>query len=132
MNFLYILLVVIGLFVSLVVFMRVFVYYKSSAMKGKEVPEIGGKAGKFVSRGGNALFYFYSPGCGACKAMTPVVIELSKNTEGVFPVDISKEMATAKKLGVMATPTIVVIKNKIVDKIVMGPQPAHRIKELLS
>ncbi len=132
MTFVYILLGIIGAFIVLIMLMRLFITYKSSAMKGKPVPELSGKPGKWIKKGKGAMFYFYSPSCGACKAMTPVVKELSKNNRGVFPVDISKDMSIAGKFGIMATPTLVIIKDKMVQDIIIGPQPQHKLEELVS
>lgn len=123
MTFLYIILSVAGAFVALMIGMRLLIQFKSSALKGKPAPELGGRPGKIIQKGKAALFYFYSPSCGACASMTPAVKALSKDNEGVFPVDISTDMATARKFGVMATPTLVVVKNRLIQEILIGPQP---------
>ncbi len=123
MTFFYVLLAVVGGFFALMVGMRLWIQYKVSALKGKAAPELGGRPGKIVKKGKPALFYFYSPSCGACAGMTPAVKQLSKKREEVFPVDISSDMATARKFGIMATPTLVVIRDRVIQEILVGPQP---------
>jgi len=130
MTFVYIVLGIAGAFVALMVGMRVLIAYKSSAMKNKPAPPLDGKMGKRVSKGKTALFYFFSPGCGACGAMTPVVNEMCKSNDGVFPIDISKDMQTARKFGVMATPTVVVVRDKVVKDVIIGPQSASTLQQL--
>ncbi len=115
---------VVAAFLALLIGMQLFIRYKASALKGKPVPDLGGQAGKHTQKGKAALFYFYSPACGACRSMTPAVKELSKSKEGVFPIDISSDMATARKFGVMATPTLIVVKDRMIKDILIGPQKA--------
>lgn len=132
MTFLYIIAAIVGGFVALMLIMRVVIQLKSTAMKGRTAPELNGKPGKYVKRGRPALFYFYSPSCGACASMTPEIKRLSKSKDGVFPVDISSDMATARKFGVMATPTLVIVKNRVIENILIGPQPAALLEGYLS
>lgn len=127
MTFITIALIAVGLFVALIFGMQLWIRYKASALKGQPAPELWGKAGKITRKGKAALFYFYSPSCGACASMTPAVKEMSKSQEGVFPVDISKDMGTARKFGVMATPTVVVVKDRTIQEILIGPQPVSAL-----
>ncbi|MBN2343389.1 MAG: thioredoxin family protein [Deltaproteobacteria bacterium] len=132
MGFLYVVLGIVGGFFALMIGMRLLIQLKSAKMKGKTAPSLAGKPGKWIQKGKNALFYFYSPSCGACAAMTPVVKNLAKSNDGVFPIDISRDMDTARKFNVMATPTLVVVKNKIVEDITIGPQPPATIEGMLA
>ena len=100
--------------------------------RGKHAPELDGKAQRWLKKGKPALFYFYSPSCGACRAMTPVVKTLEKERGGVFPVDISRDMETARKFGVMATPTTVVVDNGIIREVLIGPQPRTTLEAFVS
>ncbi len=121
---------VVGLFV-LMVGMRVLMNVKASRMRGAAVPPLPGKAGKHVKAGKSGLLYFYSPACGACRTMTPIIKKLSESREGVFAVDISRDMATAQALGVMATPTMVTVRKGHVDQVVIGPRPPATIESLI-
>ncbi|MBN2525647.1 MAG: thioredoxin family protein [Deltaproteobacteria bacterium] len=122
MGFIYVVAGIIAGFVVLMLGMRFFIQFKSSAMKGRSAPELAGKPGKILKRHPAALFYFYSPSCGACASMTPAVKKLALQTENVVAVDISKDMDTARKFGVMATPTLVVVREGIIKEILIGPQ----------
>ena len=87
--------------------------------------------GKVVRKGRPALFYFYSPQCGACRVMTPVIKEMEKAGKDVFAIDISVDMATARKFGVMATPTTVQINKGIIEDILIGPRPKAALEALI-
>jgi thioredoxin 1 len=126
---------VIGLllgFLVLMIGMRFYIQLKSSALKGKAAPSLGGKTGKILKKSKSALFYFYSPSCGACAAMTPAVKQLSAREDNVIAVDISSDMETARKFGVMATPTLIVIREGIIKEILIGPQSPASIEAQLN
>jgi thioredoxin 1 len=86
-------------------------------MKGAEV--------KLIKDG---VLYFYSQRCGACKAMEPQVEKLSQGLE-VKKIDVFSEegQKIAKGLGVMATPTTLVVKDGKVQKSFVGVVSADRI-----
>jgi thioredoxin 1 len=125
---LYIVLGVVALFLTLQFSMIIKMKFK----KGKPVPEINGKAGQIIQKGGKVLFYFYSPNCRACKEMTPQIKQLSKRNKGIFPIDISKDMNTAKKFGVMGTPATVLVKAGKIKEYLMGPQSESKIVALIN
>jgi thioredoxin 1 len=115
--------------VLFVVGLRVFMVMRIKRQEGKPVPELSGKLGRAARGRGRSMFYFYSPQCGPCKAMTPVV----KSMRGdVFAVDITKDMDVARKFGVMATPTTVLVKRGVVQQILVGPQPGPTLKALMA
>ena len=65
---------------------------------------------------------FFETWCGPCRAMGPVVEELSEKYQGkvaFFKVDVDKNEQFAEKFGIQSIPCFFVIKNgKIQDKIV--------------
>jgi len=63
---------------------------------------------------------FYADWCGPCKAMAPVIEELSKEYEGKIEfqkVDVEAESEMAGKFGIMNIPTFVILKDdKEIDR----------------
>jgi len=108
-----------------------FMVFKMTRKKGKPAPELSGVHGKAIKNGKASLFYFYSPSCGACKSMTPVVSGYTKNNPRCFKVDISKDMTTARAFGVMGTPSTVVIEDGIIRDFFVGPRPVSELTQLL-
>jgi len=99
--------------------------------KGKPVTGLSGAYGEAVATGKPTLFYFYSPGCGACRSMTPIVSEYTGEGSRCFKVDVSRDMATAQAFGVMGTPSTVVVENGIVRDFFVGPRPEAVLTPLL-
>ncbi len=119
-------------FIALIVVMRVLISTRARKLQGKAAPELRGRMQTWVSGGRRALFYFHSPGCGACRAMTPVVERLQKEAKGVFAVDVSLDLDTARRFRVMATPTTVLIDGGIIEQVLIGPQPQAALEGMLS
>jgi thioredoxin 1 len=127
-TFFYIVIAVVGLFVT----MQVFMVLKMKAKKGSAAPQLDGRAGRMIKEQGEALFYFYSPGCRACKPMTPYVKSMAEKNKQVMPVDVSQEMAIAQKFGVMGTPSTVLVQDSKIIEFLVGFQPEDKVKSLLA
>jgi thioredoxin 1 len=116
-EFLKILFFAVAFIVLLRLGLKLYVLNKAKAMKGAEVNLIK-----------DGVLYFYSQRCSACKAMEPQVEKLSQALE-VKKIDVFSEegQKIAKGLGVMATPTTVVVKDGKVQKTFVGIVSADRI-----
>lgn len=118
--------------VGLAVVSRLAVLWSIRRRQGRPAPALEGRAGRTIEKGRPALFYFYSPACGACRSMTPVVQRMAERDRNVFAVDVSQDFATARQFGVMATPTTVLVARGVVERILVGPQPETTLRGLLA
>jgi thioredoxin 1 len=77
---------------------------------------------QIVGQKGVALVDFWAVWCGPCRAVAPVIEQLSSEYDGkavVAKVDVDNNPETAVKYGIRSIPTVVVFKDgEIVDKIV--------------
>jgi len=117
--------------VTLILALQLFVRLKSKFKKGKPVEGLTGNLGSAIRRGGKVLLYFYSPTCGACRQQTPVIDTIQKGSSNIFKVDISKDASTAMKLGVMGTPSTVIIDNGIIKEFFTGYVSKEKIDNSL-
>lgn len=78
-----------------------------------------------------AAVYFWSQHCVMCRGMTPIIQRIAEESRDVISLDAEKEVALAKKLGVMATPALVLIQGDLIARIVIGAQTESRIRRLL-
>lgn len=127
MNIIWTLAIVIVLFFGF----QYFMIFKMRLKKGKAAPELSGSYGKAVKNNKTSLFYFYSPSCGACRSMTPLVENYTKNSSRCFKVDVSKDMEIARAFGVMGTPSTVLVENGLITEFIVGPKPAGDFTQLL-
>ena len=123
--------ILVGIFIAFMG-MQYLMILRSKKNKGKKVDQVGGKLGKVLSMGGKAMVYFYSPSCRACKYQTPVIARHISDGFKIQKVDISRDMATARKFGVMATPTTVVLQGNEIVEFLVGAKPEEKLRKFLN
>lgn len=82
---------------------------------------------------GVALVDFWATWCGPCKMQSPVIEQLSEERQDVnfYKIDVDQNQDLAKKLGIMAIPTLIVKKDgNIVDRIT-GYTPKEKLNQIL-
>ena len=79
------------------------------------------------------LVDFWATWCGPCRAIAPVIEELSKEYENVKfgKLDIDGSRATAMKYDVQSIPTLIIYKDGEVVQRAMGAQPKSKLAELI-
>ncbi len=77
--------------------------------------------GNCISKEGNVIVDFYTSTCSPCKALNPILEEISE-IEGlvVQKVDVTKNPELSQQFGVMSVPTVVFMKNNQVKNTVRG------------
>jgi thioredoxin 1 len=111
--------------VGLMMAMQVMIRLKARALRGKPLPELSGAWSKKLAASPSSLLYFFSPGCGACRPLTPRFEEMRKHRpKSVFMVNVAEELAVARALGVMATPSLVEVADGIIIGYHVGMPPA--------
>jgi len=83
---------------------------------------------------GLVMVDFWAGWCMPCKMVAPVIEELAAELEGkvtVAKVDIDKEAGLASRFGVMSIPTIIVFKDGVEMKRIVGVQPKEKFEAAL-
>ena len=80
---------------------------------------------------GDRLIYFYSPKCGPCRSMTPIVDRLAEANPRVFKVDVMEDRETAQAFNVRATPTTILVKDGRILDVVLGAKGQAQLERLL-
>ncbi len=111
----------IGVVVTIAVMfgLQLFARWRTKKLVGREVPRKFGKEG---------ILYFYSPSCGVCRRMEPVIDSLSGKVK-VKKVDVSQRegLRLARDFGILGTPTTVVFKGGKVVKVFLGFQREEKL-----
>jgi len=118
-------LVVVLVVLGLMVGMQVLVRSRARAMRGKDVPALPGELGRQLTGVPRALLYFFSPSCGACKALTPRIAALGRSNPAVHLVDVAQDLGAARSFQVMGTPSVIEIADGKIVGYHVGGVPAE-------
>lgn len=125
----------VGYFLAslIVLFMlfNLFPLVRARLARGRSVPELDALLTPEQRRAPRLLVYFWSPRCGMCRAMTPVIDKLAAERRDVLKVNVAESMALARHFGVMATPSLAVVENSVVKNLLLGAKSERKIRALL-
>ena len=79
------------------------------------------------------LVDFWSPTCGPCLRIAPVIEELSEEVSEVrfAKVNVGEEPNLAEEYGIMSIPTLVLIKNGKEEKRTIGAIPKEAVLQFI-
>ncbi len=126
-----IILIIVVSIVLLFVILQFLMIRKSKSQKGKLIQNVDGVIGEAISKHRSLLIYFWGPGCAACRPQTKIIDELKQTYNNILSIDISKDINSGRKLGIMATPTILVIKDQVIEEVLIGVQKRERLIDYL-
>jgi thioredoxin 1 len=91
------------------------------------------KLSRYVSNRPLVVVDFFTPTCGPCQRMPPLLQALSKATGvEVVTVDISEDFGLAKSYGVSSVPTVVIFKHgQEVNRAIGVPSSARKLVSMV-
>jgi thioredoxin-like negative regulator of GroEL len=63
--------------------------------------------------------------------MTPLIDELTKSHDRVIKIDVQQDQTTTQSLGVRATPTTLLIKDNVVQQVLLGARSKKKLAQLV-
>ena len=114
------LILIVLVFIGFLALIRVLVWISGKLKTGKSIPPFSGELGTRIQKGEKLLLYFYTPSCGACKAMTPVVDEMMRKNNHVYKINLMKNNDIGKIFGIMGTPATIIVNKSKIDQYILG------------
>ncbi len=127
-----IVLVVIIVIVALILSMQLWMRLSARKQRGQAVPEVGGVLTDEAASAGRQLYYFFSPSCGPCRTLSPIIDNLAGKFPGVIKVDITQQIDVARKFSVRATPTVVLVEGDTIKDVLLGVVAESKLHEFLA
>ncbi len=108
-----------------------YMYVATRATEGHPADPLYSRFPDLVDIEGKALVYCFSPGCGPCRPMSKEVDNLAATGAPVFKLDVSQHAALSRELGIRAAPTLILIENRVITRMVLGVKTAREMRRLL-
>lgn len=122
---------ILGLFLILLMLMQLIPLLLTRRMKGKQAPGMESLLSDRQRQNSRLLLYFWSPSCGMCRSVTPIINELSEERDDVLSIDITQHLDLAKAYRIMGTPALAIVDHGVIDKIVLGARTRAQILKML-
>jgi thioredoxin 1 len=126
--FAYLIVAIVGLFLL----MQIIPLIRARQARGKAVPELDALLTDAQRGQPRLLVYFWSPACGMCRPMTPVIDKLAAEQANVVKVNVAETTELARRIGIMGTPSLALIEGGTVSKVMVGARSEHQIRALLA
>jgi thioredoxin 1 len=117
--------------ILLVLLIQVAPRLRANRMKGQPAPDMGRLLSEEQQGSDRLLVYFFSPRCGLCRKMNPLIQRLQAEHPQVVSVDVSGNIELARQFGVLGTPTVVLVRHGKVAEVRTGMVSEQQIRWLL-
>jgi len=122
--------ILIAVFITVFLLFNFLPLLRARQARGRAVPELDVLLGDALRRAPRVLVYFWSPSCGMCRGMTPVIDRMAAGGDAVVKVNVAESPELAKHFGVMATPSLAVVEQGVLRQLVVGGRTEAQIRAL--
>jgi thioredoxin 1 len=121
---------VIGLTATWAVYL-IYMQLATRAVEGRDADPLFETIPDLKRTDRRALVYCYSPQCGPCRFMSPVVEALQREDRPIFALNVAEHPDLAREIGVRASPTVLVVHHGRIERSLLGARDRDRLLQLL-
>ena len=122
---------VLGLIVTWALYV-LYIQVATRAVEGRPADPLYDLFPALKAMQGRALVYCFSPQCGPCRPMSREVDDLAEHGAPIFKLDITEHPELARELGIRATPTLILIENGSIARVLLGVKSARYMSQLIA
>lgn len=122
---------ILGLFLALFMMMQLVPMLLVRRMRGRQAPDMKAVLNDRQFQASRLLIYFWSPSCGMCRSVTPIIDELVKERDDVVSIDITQHMELARAYRIMGTPALAIVEQGIIASVSLGARTRPQILKML-
>jgi len=119
----------LGLALTWVAYMA-YVWVASQSIRGKDIHHLLDKLPSAHAQE-QLLLYCYSPSCGPCRGMNPIIDAMQKHGAPIVKLDMNQDPQLGRELEVRAVPTLLLVRHGVVEQSIIGSQSRQQIEALL-
>ena len=122
---------VLGLAATWVVYV-LYMQVATRAVEGRPADPLYRQFPGLATTRGRALVYCFSPQCRPCRPMSREVDHLVAAGAPVFKFDITQNPDLSREIGIRATPTLILIENGSIARMLLGVKTAGYMQQLIA
>lgn len=123
---------ILALLALLIVAVQFYLYFMAKGAQGRALPACDELLDEAQRGAPQLLFYFHSEQCPPCRRMTPLLEAEAARSGKVVIVDVAAHHEAARRFGVLVTPTLMRVRDGIIDKVVVGGVSEAKLQKLLA
>lgn len=121
----------LGAIIAVFLLLQITPYIQAHRYRGRRAPPLAGFLTPNQATQQQLLFYFGNPSCGMCGPVSRVIDALQSERDDIVKVDVSRTPALAHAFGVRATPTLVLVRKGVIERVLPGARTEQGIRALL-
>ncbi|MFN2348230.1 MAG: thioredoxin family protein [Thioalkalivibrio sp.] len=105
--------------------------YRTRNQQGRPAPDLSDLLDADTLARPRLVFYFWSPACPMCGQVTRVIDPLLESREDIIKINAMEQPELARRFRVMGTPTLLVVSNGYILRVLVGAKSEKAILELV-
>jgi thioredoxin 1 len=105
--------------------------YRTRNQQGRPAPDLSDLLDADTLARPRLVFYFWSPACPMCGQVTQVIDPLLESRDDIIKINAMEQPELARRLRVMGTPTLLVVSNGYIQRVLVGAKSEKAILELV-
>lgn len=107
------------------------VWLGSRGIRGRPLTGLAGRFPMLGTGQGRAVIYCYRGNCPPCRQLAPLMDRLATQYPNLIRLDLEAEPELARRLGVRAAPTTLLVEDGSVAQVLLGTTAARKAAQFL-